>query len=951
MSGSPGFRSNRLSRSGRTARLAVALALAASAVGSLARAAREGDPQLPFETYRLANGLEVTLHRDSTVPLVHVNVWYHVGSGDETPGKTGFAHLFEHMMFQGTKNTGEDRHFEILESIGSSDVNGSTNPNRTNYFETVPANQLETALWLESERMGYLLETVTAESFANQQEVVRNERRQNYDNAPYGRERFAAAAALYPENHPYRFLTIGRHQDLESASVEDVKNFFREWYTPANATLLVAGDFEIATAKAAIERWFGGFPASPKPVHRRVELPPLTTGRRVEVEDHLAKLRRVRWVWHSPAIFTPGDAEMDLLANVLGNNQTGRLYNLLVVDRQLAQNVTVFQASLQRASEFTIFVDLKPGADLALVENLMEGELAKVRLEPVAQAELHRAVIAYEKGFVWGLEDLSARADLLQSYNHYLGSPGKLDWDLERYRRATPEVIRDYAGRLLGRSQRVAVVTTPSAAPGPEPAVSAGAAIPAPPEVPAAQVLAFPVDEFRRSQPAAAPPRPFSSPTIERFGLANGIEVYLAEQHRLPTVLAELVLAGGSADDPAGKEGLAALCLDLFDDGTVRLSKTAWGAALADLGSEITASQAIDQQELEVRSLRRNLDETLDRFAELIQSPGLAAEDFGRDQARLAAQIRQSQGAPASLAARLSGLAFYGPSHPVGKIATEASVAAVATADCKAYVGARLKPKGARLFIAGDVTRPEVEAKFGGRLAGWTGEPAAAVRLPAATPIAARLVFSDVAGATQSSISVGHAAPLRSAPDYLATRLAMTILGGDFSSRINMNLREDKGYAYGAGAFIRYFPSAAVFRAGSSVRSDVTKESLVELVREVERLASGGVTDAELGRAKANEILGLPARFANATETLASFRELAYYDLPADWWSAFPAALGAVTKAQVDAAAREHLKPADLHALVVGDGKKVLESVVALVGTTLPAGEVVRLDGNGKPVS
>lgn len=950
MSASSRFRSSWPARCGRAACFAASLVAAASAAGSPARAAQEGDPEVAFETYRLANGLEVTLHRDPTVPLVHVNVWYHVGSGDETPGKTGFAHLFEHMMFQGTKNTGEDKHFEILESIGASATNGSTNPSRTNYFETVPANRLETALWLESERMGYLLDSVTSASFANQQEVVRNERRQNYDNAPYGRERFAAAAALYPENHPYRYLTIGRHQDLESASVEDVKNFFRHWYTPSNATLLVAGDFDTASAKAAIEKWFGGFPAAPKPAHRAVELPPITSSRRVEVEDPLVKLRRVRWVWHSPAFFAPGDAELDLLANILGNNQTGRIYNLLVVERQLAQNVTVFQASNQRSSEFTLLVDLKPGADLALVESLMEGELARVRGEVVTEAELRRAIIAYEKSFVWGLEDLSARADLLQTYNHFLGDPGKLEWDLLRYRSATPAAIRDVAARLLGSSQRVAVITTPSTAPGPEPAVAFGPPIAAPADLPPAKVFAFPADEFRRSQPAAGPLRPFSSPAIEHFTLANGVEVFLAEQHRLPTVLAELVFAGGSADDPAGKEGLAALCLDLFDDGTVRLPKTAWGATLADLGSEVNASQAIDQQEIEVRSLRRNLDATFDLLVELLRSPGLAADDFGRDQARLATQIRQSQAAPASLAGRLSGRVFYGAGHPVGKIATEASVAAIAPADCKTYVTERLKPKGARLFIAGDITRAEVEAKLGARLAGWTGEPVAAVRLPAAAPLGARLVLADVAGAAQSSISVGHAAPLRSAPDYLATRLAMSVLGGDFSSRINMNLREAKGYAYGAGAFIRYYPSAAVFRAVSSVRSDVTRESLVELVGEIERIAASGVTEAELERAKASEILGLPAHFENATATLDTYRELAYYDLPLDWWSRFPAALGAVTKAEVDAAAKAHLVPVNLHALVVGDGKSVFEGLRTLVGTTLPAGDVVRLDGDGKPL-
>ena len=424
--------------------------------------ARADDPKIPFERYTLANGLEVILVRDDKVPLVAVDVWYHVGSGDETPGKSGFAHLFEHMMFQGTKATGEDKHFEILQKIGSSDVNGTTNSNRTNYYEVVPSNQLEAALWLESERMGYLLPGVNEASLANQRDVVRNERRQRYDNVPYGKDRFAVAEALYAEDHPYRYLTIGRHEDLEKASAQDVRNFFQEWYVPANATLAIAGDFEVEAAKKAVDKWFGSFPKSTRPGHRRIHQPPLARTVRRTISDDFARLRRVHYAWHTPALYAPDDAELDVLANALGDTGTGRLYKVLVHDKQLAQNVSVSQQSAQLSSVFHVVVDLKSDADLAEVEKIIDQELERVMREPISQRELERAVVGFESAFVWGLEDLMARAELLEGYNHFTGNPDYIKTDLDRYRTTNVDAIQAVAARWLGKRHRAEIITMPA---------------------------------------------------------------------------------------------------------------------------------------------------------------------------------------------------------------------------------------------------------------------------------------------------------------------------------------------------------------------------------------------------------------------------------------------------------------------------------------------------------
>ena len=426
-----------------------------------ADATRAADPKVPFEKYVLSNGLEVILHQDRRVPLVAVDVWYHVGSGDETVGKTGFAHLFEHMMFQGSTHVGEDQHFEILQKIGASEVNGSTNSDRTNYYEVVPANQIETALWLESDRMGWLLPLLNDASLGNQRDVVRNERRQRYDNVPYGKDRFASAAALFPEGHPLRYLTIGRHEDLERASAEDVKGFFRHWYRPSNATLVVAGDFDVAAAKKLVEKWFGDFPVTAKPVHRPIPYEPLMAPKKETIADPLAKLRRLHYSWMTTGLYQPGDAELDILSSALGNGGTGRLWKILVHDKQLAQGVSVSQVSPQHT--FSVVIDLRSDADAAAVEKIVDEEIERVMHEPISTRELQRAVVEVEGSFVWRLEPLMARAELLQGYNHYVGNPDFITMDLDRYRKATAEGVRDAAAKYLSKSARAEIISLPEA--------------------------------------------------------------------------------------------------------------------------------------------------------------------------------------------------------------------------------------------------------------------------------------------------------------------------------------------------------------------------------------------------------------------------------------------------------------------------------------------------------
>ncbi len=439
----------------------VAVAAAEDSATVMKRPAASSDPKIAFSKYRLANGLEVILAPDSTVPLVAVHLWYHVGSGYEVLGRSGFAHLFEHMMFQGSKHVGEDKHFEILKRIGVDNVNGSTNPDRTNYYEVIPSNQIETALWLESDRMGWLLDLINQKSLDNQIEVVRNERRQNYDNRPYGKALFAEYAALYPEGHPYRYLTIGKHEDLERASLDDVKGFFKTWYVPANATLTVSGDFEMARGKQLVDKWFGRLPASAKPAVVEVPAPVVKSTEVTVTDDTLAKLTQVIFAWHSPASYQDDDAELEILADALSREGPGRLYKALIYDHPFAQNVRATQGGNQFSGVFEITVTLRGEAKLDDVKKIVFDELARVTREPIADKEIQRVLARNESNVIRQLETAFGRSAVLQDYNHYLGDPDKLSWDLERYRGTTPDKIRAAAAKYLSPDHVVTVVTVP----------------------------------------------------------------------------------------------------------------------------------------------------------------------------------------------------------------------------------------------------------------------------------------------------------------------------------------------------------------------------------------------------------------------------------------------------------------------------------------------------------
>jgi zinc protease len=429
----------------------------------LAPAAASAQSMFKLEKYRLDNGLEVIVHEDHTSPLAFVSVWYHYGSGDGVPGKSGLAHLAEHVMFEGSRHVQPGQHFQVLGVAGNADANATTSADRTNYFETVPANQLETALWLESDRMSYLVTSLDAGRIANQRDVVRNERRQRYENVAFGPESFAVALSLYPEGHPYRNLTIGLHEDIQGETIDDLTALYKDWYGPGNATLLVAGDIDPAQARTMVQRWFGTLPGRPRPAHPAPQLAAVKLPVRQMVSDPFTRQSRIRYVWPSAPAFSDDDIGLEVLASLLATSPTGRLYRRLVyADRPLAQNVGASQGGRRFSGEFHVVVDVRGGVDAAVAEAAMRDEVEKLRTQLVDPRELRQVLASRQVGFVAGYESLSSRGEAMQAYNHYRGQPDSFSWELARARSFTPQTLNALANKYLGAA-RVEVITVPGA--------------------------------------------------------------------------------------------------------------------------------------------------------------------------------------------------------------------------------------------------------------------------------------------------------------------------------------------------------------------------------------------------------------------------------------------------------------------------------------------------------
>ena len=873
-------------------------------------------PRLQFEKYTLPNGLEVVLSQNRRVPSVAVNLWYHVGPANEDPGRTGFAHLFEHMMFQGSKHVPPDGHFQLLEAAGASNLNGSTNYDYTNYYETVPSNQLSLALWLESDRMGYLLEKVDQPSLSNQQDVVRNERRQSTENQPDGLAFEALVQMVFPKGHPYYGNIIGSHEDIQAAKLEDVTRFFREYYAPNNATLVLVGDFDVPETKKLIDRYFGTLKRGSAVASITVETPPMTAERR-RVLPSRVELPRVFMTWLTPPSFKPGNADGMVASVILGGGAASRLYKKLVYERQLAQDVAAWQQSMLLGSMFQIMVTARPGHTAEELERAIDEELAAMRAQPPTTKEIEQARNSIETSMIGGLERLNGVANRLNMYNHYLGTPDYLEKDIQRYRAVSPASVHAFVKTYLAPNARAVLHSVPGPPPAP-------AQVPTP---------AKPADtgEGGQSINAEEPwraeiPSPGAARTIEIVApatsvLPNGLTLMLSERRGLPVVSANLVFRSGSDANPQDRPGLASFVAAMLDQGTASRGALQIADEVAHLGADLGASSTMDAITVSASSLSKNFAALFDLMADVTLHPAFPAAEVERQRADRLGQLIDQRDRPTQIASVVMAAALYGPRHPYGyaEIGTEASLKAVTRADMTRFWSDHFVPNNAALVVAGDISMAELRVLATKAFGAWPrgNPPRPALGAPDTTT--ARVVIADKPGSPQTEVRVASIGAARSSPDFRALQVMNEALGGLFSSRINMNLREQHGYTYGAYSTFVFRRTPGPFAIGAGVRTDVTAPAVGEIFKEVAGIREKPLSADELKKAKDAMTNSLPGAFETNRNVVGSFSNVFIYDLGLDYYTRYAREVNAVTADQALDVARRYVVPERLVVVAVGD--------------------------------
>ncbi len=863
-------------------------------------------PEIKAEKYELSNGLDVILYQDRSIPVVGVNIWYHVGSKNEKPGKTGFAHLFEHMMFQGSKHHDTD-YFVPLQKIGAF-VNGSTSEDRTNYLEDVPSNYLELALWLESDRMGNLLPAMTEERLDNQRDVVKNERRQGLDNQPYGKSYELLLEMMFPPEHPYHHSVIGSMEDLSAASMEDIQEFFKLYYAPNNASLCITGDFDTEEAKALVEKYFGSITPG-KTIDRMESWTPRLDGVKHAVAEDAVTLPRLYMQWHTPAHYTPGDAEFDLLANILGSGKTSRLYKELVYERQIAQDVSVSQNSNELCSVFNVEVTAKAGVALEEVEAGVDEVLAHLLKKGITKKELEQAKSAWAARFVRSLQKVGGfggLADRFNSYNTHLGYPNKLEWDMSRYSDATLAGVMEYARRYIDLDRRAILHIVPQG----ELSHSDQAA-------------------DRSKLPDPAPESGFTPPEIQRAALDNGLEILLVEDHSLPLVQANIVLKSGWAADPTDRPGAGALTAELLDEGTKSRNALQIADEAKRLGAVFRTSSNADGSFIRLNVLKDQLNGGLGLMADVLLNPTFPEDELERQRKIYLGRIQQEARQPFPSAFKAYLRHLYGPDHPYGQpytgSGTEESINAITRDDLVAYYRANYHPNNAAIVIAGDITLAEAKEKLSKAFKEWRPGEVAAGEVPAPEPLeSTRIAIVDKPGAPQSVIVLGHLGVRRSDPDHDAIEVVNTALGGNAIARLFMNLREDKGYTYGAYSFFQNRREVGAFIAYAQVQTEVTKESVREFIKEFKDiLGPRPITAEELTSSKDALIKSFPRRFQTFNGIAGQLGNIVTFSLPDDEWKTYTGKIAAIDGATATKAAKDHLQPDKMLIVIVDDYEKI----------------------------
>ncbi|MCP3978371.1 MAG: insulinase family protein [bacterium] len=907
------------------------LLLALFVLGAVASTAQAGDAMeidIPHETFVLGNGLTLIVHEDRKAPIVAVNVWYHVGSKNEKPGRTGFAHLFEHLMFNGSENFDDD-YFQAMARIGATDLNGTTNNDRTNYFQNVPTSAIDSALWMESDRMGHLLGVVTQEKLDEQRGVVQNEKRQG-ENQPYAKSRELITKSCYPEGHPYSWTVIGSMDDLDAAALDDVHQWFKGYYGAANAVVVVAGDIDAKTAKAKVERFFGDIPSGPPVDRPDIEVAKRSESTRTVVQDRVPHARIYK-VWNVPQFASHDHELLELVSGVLTSGKNSRLYKRLVYDEQIARSVTSYVGSREIGSLFQVIATAQPGVDLAQVEAAVDEELARLIAEGPTAEELERVKTDNVAGFIRGIERIGGfggKSDILAYSQVYGGRSDYYKTALAYQREATAADVQRVARDWLSAGDfNLEIHPFPQYA----------------------HAEASDVDRSKLPEPGEPPKAQFVK--LDRATLSNGMKLIVASRHATPIVDFDLLIDAGYAADKGAAPGTAKLAMDMLDEGAGSRDALEIADALTRLGAELGTGSNLDMSSVSLSAIKANLDESLELYADVILKPTFPENEFDRLKKQQLTTIESEKSQPVSMALRVFPGLLYGRDHAYGTPFTGSgsadTVSRLTRKDLQQFHGTWFKPNNATLVVVGDTTMSEIKPKLEKLFKGWKkGNTPKKDISTVAQKSGAEVYLIDKPGAIQSVIFAGHVAPPRGAGDDVAAETMNTILGGSFISRLNMNLREDKHWSYGARTLLLDARGQRPFLAFAPVQTDKTKESMIEIQKELDGIRGGKpVTAAELSKIKNKKVLELPGSWETNGAVLGSITEIVRFDLNDGYFDTYADKVSGLSLEQVSGAAAAIVQPDKLVWVIVGDREKIEAGI-----RELGYGEIKLMDADGNQV-
>ena len=888
----------------------------------------ENEIDIPYSKYTLDNGLTLIVHEDHKAPIVAINIWYHIGSKNEKEGRTGFAHLFEHLMFNGSENYDNDW-FKPMDKIGATGLNGTTNQDRTNYYETVPKNTVDVALWLESDRMGHLLGAITQKKLDEQRGVVQNEKRQG-ENQPYGRAFSTILKNVYPKGHPYSWSVIGSMDDLNAASLEDVKEWFNNNYGAANATIVMAGDITPELALEKVKKYFGDIDSGP-PLTAQTEWIAKRTGTHKQVMYDRVPQARVYKIWNVPGVKSAETDYLSLVSSVLSADKNSRLYKRLVYDEKVASDVEAFSFPSEIGGLFGIVATALKEEDLAYLEKAIDEEIQKFLKEGPSKEELDRVKTSYRAGFIRGLESIGGsggKSDILASNEVYDNDPNAYKLNLKRIANATPKQLKRVANKWLADGEYQLEILPFGKYSSAKTAVDRSKGLPEVSQAPDVKFDAF-----------------------QKITLSNGLRVIITERHAIPVVRMRMMIDSGFAADQLGKSGVANLTMEMLDEGTKKMSSLQISDIQSNLGTAVWASASLDISTVNLNTLKENLAPSLELFSDIILNPSFPSNEFDRLKQQQLAGIKQEKSSPFGLAFRILPKLIYDEDHayssPLSGSGNEDSVESMTVNDLKKYYNTWFKPNNATLIVTGDTTIEEIKPMLEKTFKSWKKAEVPQKKLGLVEKPAQSIIYLiDKPNSQQSAIINAQIMPRYGFENEMPLQAMNEVIGGSFNARMNMNLREDKHWSYGAHTQILNTQAQRPLITTAPVQSDKTAESVLEIYNEFSAITGEKpATVDELARAMDKKVLTLPGRWETAAAVERDLANMVRFGLDDEYWNTYSQKVRSVKLEQVNSTAKTLINTEQMIWVIVGDmkenGKKIED---------LKLGKVIYLDVNGNVI-